>query len=267
MTGSAASLISDAEAFGIILEVRGDKLRCGSSATMPPALRDMLREHKPDIIKELERRAASFWRRPPAGAPGSLKEGPEPITPAAPAATAPTPPMDSPPPGLPLAVSRALEAALAMAERCHVAFWLDEHGLLITRPPRDYRREVQAAERALMERREEIKTICCWPRDGQRAIAMLTGSAPRWIHAVLATIGGGRGERPCLGHRHIAPRSGHADREDRQGLRHRASAIGKPGRDFCACGSRPARLSRSKGIAPCWPRRDVGDATQARRRW
>jgi hypothetical protein len=32
MTGSAASLISDAEAFGIILEVRGDKLRCGSSA-------------------------------------------------------------------------------------------------------------------------------------------------------------------------------------------------------------------------------------------
>jgi hypothetical protein len=59
MTGSAASLISDAEAFGIILEVRGDNLRCGSRATMPPALRDMLREHKPDIIKELERRASS----------------------------------------------------------------------------------------------------------------------------------------------------------------------------------------------------------------
>ena len=51
-----------------------------------------------------------------------------------------------------------------MAERYHVAFWLDEHGLLFTQPPRDYQREVQAAERALMERREEIKTICCWPR-------------------------------------------------------------------------------------------------------
>jgi hypothetical protein len=70
----------------------------------------------------------------------------------------------NPPPGLPLAVSRALEAALSMAERCHMAFWFDEHGLLITQPPRDYRCEVQAAERSLMERREEIKTICCWPR-------------------------------------------------------------------------------------------------------
>jgi TubC N-terminal docking domain len=58
MTGSAASLIRNAEAFGIILEVRGDNLRCGSRATMPPALRDLLREHKPDIIKELERRAS-----------------------------------------------------------------------------------------------------------------------------------------------------------------------------------------------------------------
>ena len=43
-----------------------------------------------------------------------------------------------------------------MAERYHVAFWLDEHGLLFTQPPRDYQREVQAAERALMERHEEL---------------------------------------------------------------------------------------------------------------
>jgi hypothetical protein len=63
MTGSAASLISDAEAFGIILEVRGDKLRCGSSAPMPPALRDLLREHKLDVIKELERRASRAGER------------------------------------------------------------------------------------------------------------------------------------------------------------------------------------------------------------
>jgi hypothetical protein len=184
MTGSAASLISDAEAFGIMLEVRGDKLRCGSSATMPPALRDMLREHKPDIIKELERRASCAESRPPAGAPASLKEGPKPIAPAVPAATAPpvpvkspiaaptgiqrqgelpTPPMDSPPPGPPLAVSRALASAINTAAHFHVQFWLDD-GLLITQPPPDYRREVQAAERALMERREEIKMICVWPR-------------------------------------------------------------------------------------------------------
>jgi len=52
-------LISDAEAHGIVLEVRGDKLRCWSNAAMPPGLRDMLREHKADIIKELERRAAA----------------------------------------------------------------------------------------------------------------------------------------------------------------------------------------------------------------
>ena len=70
MTGSAASLISDAEAFGIILEVRGDKLRCGSSATMPPALRDMLREHKPGIVKELLRRASS------GSEPRAVKSGP-----------------------------------------------------------------------------------------------------------------------------------------------------------------------------------------------
>jgi hypothetical protein len=38
----------------------------------------------------------------------------------------------------------------------HVAFWLDEHGLLITQPPRDYRREVQAAERALMDNRQNL---------------------------------------------------------------------------------------------------------------
>jgi hypothetical protein len=172
MTGSAASLISDAEAFGIILEVRGDKLRCGSSAPMPPALRDLLREHKPDIIKELERRASraeSGLAVPGGPVLPPRKTPPAPARPIAlldsPARGAASPIASrNPPPGLPLAVSRALESALAMAERYHVAFWLDEHGLLITQPPRDYRREVQAAERALMERREEIKTICCWPR-------------------------------------------------------------------------------------------------------
>jgi hypothetical protein len=172
MTGSAASLISDAEAFGIILEVRGDKLRCGSGAPMPPALRDMLREHKLDVVKELERRASR--------AESGLAVSGGPVLPPSktpPAPARPIAPLDSPtrgatspiasrnpPPGLPLAVSRALEAALAMAERCHVAFWLDEHGLLITQPPRDYRREVQAAERALMDTRDEIKAICAWPR-------------------------------------------------------------------------------------------------------
>ena len=171
-SGRIASLISDAEAFGIILEVRGDKLRCGSSAPMPPVLRDTLREHKLDVIKELERRAS----RAESGlaVPGGpvLPPRKTPPVPARPIALLDSPargaasPIASrnPPPGLPLAVSRAFEAALAMAERHHVAFWLDEHGLLITQPPRDYRREVQVAERALMERREEIKTICCWPR-------------------------------------------------------------------------------------------------------
>ena len=73
LTGSAASVISDAEAFGIILEVRGDKLRCGSSATLPPALRDMLSEHKPGIIKELLRRASS------GSEPRAVKGGPHAI--------------------------------------------------------------------------------------------------------------------------------------------------------------------------------------------
>jgi hypothetical protein len=39
-------------------------------------------------------------------------------------------------------------------------------------------------------------------------------------------------ERPCLDHRHVAPRSGRADGKVRQGLRHGASEIGKLGRDF-----------------------------------
>jgi hypothetical protein len=191
MTGSAASLISDAEAFGIILEVRGDNLRCGSSAPMPPALRDLFREHKPDIIKELERRAsrAESWlaqahdaeaekvsraekaQKAQAEKAPDIK-APAPARPMAPSdspACGTSPPGSSssspnPPPAPPLAVSRALESALVLAERSHVSFWLDERGLLITQPPRDYRREVQVAERALMERREEIKTICCWPR-------------------------------------------------------------------------------------------------------
>jgi hypothetical protein len=53
MTGSAASIINCAEAFGVILEVRGDILRCGSSAPMPPALRDTLREHKLAVPRHL----------------------------------------------------------------------------------------------------------------------------------------------------------------------------------------------------------------------
>jgi hypothetical protein len=35
---------------------------------------------------------------------------------------------------------------------------------LITQPPQDYRREVQAAMRGLMELREEIKSVCNWSR-------------------------------------------------------------------------------------------------------
>jgi hypothetical protein len=155
--------------------VRGDKLRCGSTATLPPALHDMLREHKPGIIKELLRRASS------GSEPRAVKSGPHVIegnasgvaaAPDRPAPGASPLPQDPPRGGpaararsdLPLGVSHALASGINAAAHFHVQFWLDEQGLLITQPPQDYRREVQAAERALMERREEIKTICHWSR-------------------------------------------------------------------------------------------------------
>jgi hypothetical protein len=74
-------------------------------------------------------------------------------------ASPPVPSMDSPP----LGISRTLTTALDMASRNHIQFWLDEQGVLVTQPPRDYKREVQLAERSLMDRREEIKKICQLP--------------------------------------------------------------------------------------------------------
>jgi hypothetical protein len=58
-------------------------------------------------------------------------------------------------------MSYALSQAIEHAAHFHIQFWLED-GLLITRPPQDYRREVQATERALMARMGEIKTLCAW---------------------------------------------------------------------------------------------------------
>ena len=172
MNLSAAAIISQAEAFDIQLVVHGDKLRCGSSAAMPPALRDLLRERKPALVKELERRAAMAGIEPSTS---STEKGcrarpgaPEPasqVTPPAPAPRTKPPTEHSKPPmcQAPTAISRVLAEALDAAARHHVRFWLDETGILVTQPPQDYKREVQAAERALMCARDEISHICKLP--------------------------------------------------------------------------------------------------------
>jgi hypothetical protein len=97
-------------------------------------------------------------------------------TPAKPAT--PAPPMPQPPLAVsprpvdaakppmsqaPLAVSRRLADALNHASHYHVQFEFDEAGLLVTRPPRDYKPAIQAAERALMGCVDEIKMICQQP--------------------------------------------------------------------------------------------------------
>jgi hypothetical protein len=159
MPVSAAAIISRAEAFGVTLLANGDRLRCGSVVPMPPALRDLLREHKPAIIKELEQRQSLVSEAPPVQSPA-----PEPTTTVRPRgrggnSSGARPPMTQPP----LAVSRRLAEALTHAARYHVQFWLDEAGVFVTQPPRDYKPAIQAAERALMACQDEIKMICKLP--------------------------------------------------------------------------------------------------------
>ena|ERR1700730_732519 len=107
---------------------------------------------------------AKSFRRWIAAAALAATTPPVPVSPAKSPVAAPSGIRRQGEPTSPLAVSRALAEALNVAAHYHVQFWLADDGLLVTQPPRDYRREVQAAERALMERREEIKMICGWPR-------------------------------------------------------------------------------------------------------
>jgi hypothetical protein len=187
---AAVSVLHEAEMFGVTVRLNGDKLRLDGRIKPPAELLERLKAHKAEIMDILRREEAALTSKaggPPVATPATPTT---PIgTPAVPTApiAAPQatkselggvsgtkPPMSQPP----LGISRRLAEALNHAAHYHLRFWFDEAGVLITQPPLEYRREVQAAERALMACRDEIKMICKLPERPKRT------EDQTWVRAV-----------------------------------------------------------------------------------
>jgi hypothetical protein len=142
---NAAAILKQANSAGVKLSLNGDKLAVKWAAKPPESLIEAIKAEKANIMAILKC-ATSY---------GAVLA---PVTPP-PKEAGEVPPTSQ----APLGVSRRLVQALDLAAHYHVRFEFDEAGLFVTRPPRDYKREVQAAERALMAVAQEIKMICGLP--------------------------------------------------------------------------------------------------------
>ena len=141
-------VMREAEARGVQLVVDGETLKWRSKSSIPGELLRRLREHKPEVIRELQ---------------GTGKEN----SPQSPQEALDSPstswPSDEPfqsdgvlPHPRP---SAALIAAVNAANHFHVGFW-PEGQLLMLQPPPRIPPTVHAAMNAMMARREEIVAIC-----------------------------------------------------------------------------------------------------------
>jgi hypothetical protein len=157
---SAASVLIEAVALGVRFRLNGGRLQLKARIKPPDELLERLKAHKPEITEILRREEAA--NQAAETAPVEVKPAEAPISP--PPLAARAPPMSQ----APLGISRKLAEALNYAAHYHVQFEVDEAGVLVTQPPRDYKREVQAAERALMSCKEEIAMICQLPERPKR---------------------------------------------------------------------------------------------------
>ncbi len=172
-------VIREAEARGVQLFVEGETLKWRSKSSIPGELLRRLREHKPEVIRELQG-AAEGVSEDFAGPEGPVR--PVPLATAVgndgPAASGrPTRLIDAP--GLPHPrPSTALVDAVNAANHFHVGFWLEGQLLMLQPPPR-IPPAVHAAMNAMMARREEIVAICS-------SIARPKGySDAHWLSAVV----------------------------------------------------------------------------------
>jgi hypothetical protein len=159
---NAAAILKEALSAGVKLSLNGDKLALKWETKPADSLISAIKADKADIMAILRGRPSTS--KPPGTAdappfsPNPAQKGPEKEVAAERPASA-VPPMSQ----APLGVSRLLARALDLAAHYHVQFWRDEAGVLVTMPPRDYKREVQEAERALMSCQAEVACICKLP--------------------------------------------------------------------------------------------------------
>jgi hypothetical protein len=159
---SAVSVLNEAAMFGVSVSLDGDRIHLKAAAKPPASLLERLKANKAAIM-DILRREADGGRTPVEAKPATPAAA-KPATPAKPPMSQPPLATQAPPMSqAPLGISRRLAEALNHAAHYHVQFSIDESGLFVTQPPRDYKPAIQAAERGLMSCADEIRMICKLP--------------------------------------------------------------------------------------------------------